>query len=204
MNVYKITQFVSVSEYEPFQTRFGGQPDWLTSPEWPISAAWNDRPMKFIGQIRLDEWYDDVCSIRMAYIFVTQPEDRQDSFFDPDIIYPYEGENAVIIQAEGRIPSCISIREHVTGPTTDEQCVWIPQVKQVTEEHTSSFEEIDIDKFGGIPACIQGSAIEERDHLLLQLHTNWLPFYINAGGAPTMFVFLKETKNEGYIMVEDT
>ncbi|MGR6544243.1 hypothetical protein [Paenibacillus tundrae] len=74
------------------------------------------------------------------------------------ILFPYlnmnrfrrdEGENAVIIQAEGRIPSCRSIREHVTGPTTDEQCVW------------------------------------------------------NAGGAPTMFVFLKEAKHEGYIIVED-
>ncbi|WP_128101795.1 hypothetical protein [Paenibacillus sp. DCT19] len=78
------------------------------------------------------------------------------------------------------------------------------QVKQVTEEHASNFEEIDIDKIGGIPACIQGSPIQDNDCLLLQLHTNWLPFYINAGGAPTMFVFLKEAKNEGYIMVEDT
>ncbi|MBQ7776709.1 MAG: hypothetical protein IJ379_12390 [Lachnospiraceae bacterium] len=57
--------------------------------------------------------------------------------------------------------------------------------------------------FCGIPAFFQNSQVEEGSALLLQLHTNWLPFYINAGGEPTMFIFLRESKKEGFILIED-
>ncbi len=39
--------------------------------------------------------------------------------------------------------------------------------------------------------------------LLLQLHTNWLPFYINCGCEPTMFIFLNGKKDSGFILIED-
>lgn len=35
---------------------------------------------------------------------MTQPEDKADPFFDPDIIYPDAGESAIIIQPNGKIP----------------------------------------------------------------------------------------------------
>jgi uncharacterized protein YwqG len=36
-------------------TKFGGQPDWLTEVQWPMSAGWDNRPMMFVAQIALDE-----------------------------------------------------------------------------------------------------------------------------------------------------
>jgi hypothetical protein len=55
----------------------------------------------------------------------------------------------------------------------------------------------------GIPAFFQNSKVESDDMLLLQLHTNRLPFYINGGCEPTMFTFLNGTKDGGFILIED-
>lgn len=203
MKAYKIEQYNVQVEDIHFQTKFGGQPDWISTPQWPVSEAWGNRPMKFIGQIRLDEFLEEVEEMTLAYIFMTQPEDRNDTFYDPDIIFPDSGESAVIIQPTGEIQDYIKVIDCVSGPSVDNEQVRIPQLVECEEDTEVSFEKLDVDKFCGIPAFFQNSQVEEGSALLLQLHTNWLPFYINAGGEPTMFIFLRESKKEGFILIED-
>jgi hypothetical protein len=36
-----------------FATKFGGPPNWIEKPEWPMSKATGE-PMRFIGQIALE------------------------------------------------------------------------------------------------------------------------------------------------------
>ena len=203
MKTYKIEQLISKKEHTPFITKFGGQPDWIETPQWPVSPAWSGRPLKFMGQIRLNDFYARLKEPTLAYIFLTQPEDRDDDFYDPDIIFYDEGENAVIIQPNGKIPEYIQVEERRIGPTVDNEQIWIPQVTELEEEETAEFEDIDIDKFCGIPARIYDDIPNPDSSLLLQLHTGWQPFYINAGAAPTLFVFLGEKKDEGYLFIED-
>lgn len=203
MKAFNIHNFSQQTAPTSLQTKFGGQPDWLDTPQWPVSLAWDNRPMKFIGQIRLDHIYDDIENTRMAYLFITQPDDEEDDFFDPDIIDPEGGEQAVILQPEGTVPSCIKTIAYNTGPTVDHNHVWIPQMCTIEEDLNAKFETTDIDKMGGIPAFYQGSEGNTDDRLLLQLHTNWLPFYIRAGGAPTLFVMLNDHLQEGYMIIED-
>ena len=203
MKAYKIDRFISQSEDKHFITKFGGQPDWIEQPQWPVSLAWDNRPLKFIGQIRLNDFYYEPEKLSLVYIFMTQPEDRNDTFFDPDIIYPDEGETAVIIQPDREIPEYLQVENLHTGPTVDSKNIWIPQITEVEETLATEFEQIDQDKFCGIPAFNQRSKTESDSKLLLQLHTNWLPFYINAGGAPTMFVLLNNTNEKGFILIED-
>ena len=203
MKAYKIDRFISQSEDKHFITKFGGQPDWIEQPQWPVSLAWDNRPLKFIGQIRLNDFYYEPEKLSLVYIFMTQPEDRNDTFFDPDIIYPDEGETAVIIQPDREIPEYLQVENLRTGPTVDSKNIWIPQITEVEETLATEFEQIDQDKFCGIPAFNQHSKKESDSKLLLQLHTNWLPFYINAGGAPTMFVLLNNTNEKGFILIED-
>ena len=203
MKAYKIDRFISQSEDKHFITKFGGQPDWIEQPQWPVSLAWDNRPLKFIGQIRLNDFYYEPEKLSLVYIFMTQPEDRNDTFFDPDIIYPDEGETAVIIQPDREIPEYLQVENLRTGPTVDSKNIWIPQITEVEETLATEFEQIDQDKFCGIPAFNQHSKSESDSKLLLQLHTNWLPFYINAGGAPTMFVLLNNTNEKGFILIED-
>ena len=203
MNSYKIEQFCSGSSDEHFITRFGGQPDWITTPQWPVSLAWNKRPLKFIGQVRLNDFFDDLESLTLVYIFMTQPEDKKDPFFDPDIIEPDAGETAVIVQPDGTIPEYIYVENLATGPTVDDDNIWIPQIKKIQQTQTTDYEQVDINKFCGIPAFFQNNLENIDGKLLLQLHTEWLPFYINAGGSPTMYVFLNEEKERGFILIED-
>lgn len=108
--------------------------------------------MKFIGQIRLNDFYHELEDLTLAYIFLTQPEDRSDTFFDPDIIFPDEGENAVIIQPEGKIPEYIHIENFLIDPTVDSKTIWVPKTTEIKERATTELEEIYINKFCGIPA----------------------------------------------------
>lgn len=203
MEAYKIENFLSRKDDRPFITKFGGQPDWLEEPAWPVSYAWDNRPLKFIGQVRLNDFYPELEELTLAYIFLTQPENREDPFFDPDIIFPDEGENAILIQPNGKIPEYVNTEEFRTGPTVDAKTVWIPRMTRIRESETMDFKQIDEDKFCGIPALFQENEVERDCSLLLQLHTNWLPFYVNAGGAPTLFTFLNDKKDEGFILIED-
>ena len=203
MKAYRIDNFIPHSEDKHFITKFGGQPDWMERPQWPVSLAWDNRPLKFVGQIRLNDFHYEPEKLSLAYIFMTQPKDRTDPFFDPDIMIPDEGESAVIIQPGGKIPEYIHVEDFPAGPTVDSKNIWIPQTTETEETLTTEFKEIDADKFCGIPAFISNSKVKSDSKLLLQLHTNWLPFYVNAGGAPTMFVFLKETNDRGFILIED-
>lgn len=203
MKSYKIDAFISQSSDHRYITRFGGQPDWITAPQWPVSLQWDNRPLKFVGQIRLNDFFSELSDVTLAYIFLTQPKDKTDPFFDPDIICPDEGENAIIIQPNGRIPEYIHIDNSCIGPTVDSESIWIPQTTENEEKSATEFEQIDIDKFCGIPAFAQNSNVESDNILLLQLHTNWLPFYINAGDSPTMFAFLNGKKDGGFILIED-
>ena len=75
MSAYKINTFITANENRNNMTKFGGQPDWITTPQWPVSLAWDNRPLKFIGQIRLNDFYSELKDLTLAYIFITQPED---------------------------------------------------------------------------------------------------------------------------------
>ncbi len=205
MRTYKIDSFISQSKGsgERYTTRFGGQPDWIGTPQWPVSLTWDNRPLKFIGQIRLNDFNSELKDLILVYIFITQPEDKTDPFFDPDIIYPDEGENAIIVQPNGKIPEYVHTEKFCVGPTVDSETIWIPQTIESEEMITTEFKQLDIDKFCGIPAFFQNSKVKPDDMLLLQLHTNWLPFYINGGSEPTMFTFLNDKKDGGFILIED-
>ena len=61
MQAYKIDDFISEKDDKHFLTKFGGQPDWIAEPQWPVSPAW-DSQLKFIGQIRLNDFYRDLES----------------------------------------------------------------------------------------------------------------------------------------------
>ena len=83
---------------------------------------------------------------------MTQPEDKYDPFFDPDIIYPDQGENAIIVQPNGNIPEYVHTENFCVGPTVDSETIWIPQTTESEEMDTTEFKQLDADKFCGIPA----------------------------------------------------
>jgi uncharacterized protein DUF1963 len=54
-------------------TKFGGQPVWLSEPQWPVNDAWGE-PMRFVCQIELGPVLGDSGRGKLAYVFVTHAE----------------------------------------------------------------------------------------------------------------------------------
>src|SRR5437762_5669988 len=89
-------------------TKFGGQPVWLTEPQWPISKQ-AEEPMMFIAQVVLEPAIFGDIQGQMAYLFMTGDDYDVDGTFDPD-----DGENAVILQPG---ISDIETRPLIIGPS---------------------------------------------------------------------------------------
>ncbi|GGD46852.1 hypothetical protein [Paenibacillus nasutitermitis] len=248
INKYTIEKFVRFTEpLNSLKTKFGGQPVWITEPQWPLSSGWDNRPMMFVGQIELDkELFDDPSNSgsasdsagseasktaesgadqeqRIAYIFVTHSVSGEEGFFDPDIIDPDGGENAVIIQPGGKL--LVKTVPLENGPTLwddngqayegrlqlkqeqDPDFIDSESYLQLSEDEQRAYSDVvDGDKIGGVPYFFQGDGWpdDSRWHLLLQLHANFKPFSLNIGSAPTLFVFVSEDLTTGKLVIQDS
>jgi hypothetical protein len=194
-------------------TKFGGQPTWLGEPTWPISVGWNI-PMRFICQVEVDGG--------LAYVFVTHPEPGgEDFFFDPDVIEPDGGENAVIIQPNGHYDGPTS--PSPTGPTlyledgspaeftvtlterpepdflSHDEYMALPE-----DEQHRYYDAVSGSKLGGAPAFFQGDAWSPDSpwRLLLQLEADDLPCYLNLGASPLVFVATDDGR--GQLVIQDS
>lgn len=170
----QIEEFVRAkNEINEPVTKFGGQPVWLTEPQWPMSSGWDNRPMMFVAQIVLDKKIFGNTEDKVAYIFVTHAEKSEDDFFAPDIIYPDEGENAVIIQPGGEV--FLETRNIENGPTLfdssglhyegyvrirlseDQEFIDSDMFRQISEDKKKEYcNAVEGNKIGGTPYFFQG------------------------------------------------
>ena len=186
MKSINIVECVQFNPENSPKTKFGGQPDWLEAPQWPISQELKS-PMRFIGQIALADVFPEHEG-KVAYIFMTEDED--DEYID-DTWHPDSGENAVIIQPAG-IYSSNTQALHV-GPSREEFGVKI--VATEIEENT-----LDGSSLGGTPRFMQGEEYpgpENEWRFLAQLDSCSLPFEINFGSAGIAYVFINMAATEG-------
>ncbi len=210
-------------------TKFGGQPVWLDEPTWPISSGWGT-PMRFVCQIRLDPLLFGNGLAKMAYLFLTQAErdDIESGAFDPDIIFPDEGENAVILQPGGRC--IVNTKASATGPTLytfdgepcELSCVLeggddpeylernrLAELARHDHERFESYcDTLAGDKVGGTPLFGNNDSWPANGpwQLLLQLlpkRSEADPFYLNLGATlATGFAFLSHEQGEGRFLVD--
>jgi hypothetical protein len=85
--------------------KLGGQPVWLEAPAWPMSRATGEQ-MVFIGQFPVPG-----DSAGMAYLFIADDDAVGDT------MSPAGGDNALLIQPGGRIPSFVAVEDRATGPS---------------------------------------------------------------------------------------
>lgn len=207
-----------------FETKFGGQPDWLSEPQWPLNTDYEEnRQMMFVCQINLNDEIFECDTLKMAYIFTThQATVDGDEDFDPDIIDPESGCTAVIIQPDGILfvktdnikegPTLFDeddepyvggidfeIAEEVDFIASDDFC------ELADDEQDTYTNKIEGDKIGGAPYFIEDDAFPDDEHnwkLLLQLDSNFQPFFLNLGASPCMFAFISDDLKCGKIVIQ--
>jgi Domain of unknown function (DUF1963) len=207
-------------------TKFGGQPVWVTEPQWPLSRMYNI-PMKFICQIRLYPEFFGALEAQMAYIFMT---DYTGKSALPKTWEPEAGENAVILQpgiwTETTLPLTEgpSLRKWVQGKRRWCQSRWQkapceyavevqagedpdelwspwpdPDDKAAWDTRWKFFSE---DKIGGIPVPTTNHDYFPYPyggpwHLLLQLNSNEDRYDVKFGSDGNGYVLLSEDGGVG-------
>ena len=178
-------------------TKLGGEPTWLREPQWPLSRSRN-RPMPFIGQFRLD---DGTGEARLAYVFMSDlfifdledeegaGDDLGDEYDEAidDTFLPDGGENAVIIQPDGRIPSFVVVRDQRTGPSFTEDHLPVDVV--------SGDEDPPWEFLGGDPVWLQGPESPGAGWRLVGQLTDRLGH--NFGDAGVAYIFVSPDGAEG-------
>ena len=201
--VNKIKDFVRIKPSgSTSRTKFGGQPDWLGIPQWPLSRE-AGTPMKFIGQIDLSDpvYREFNIDPKMAYIFMTE----EDEFIDETFLYD-GGENAVIIQPDGTNEYVI-INNQSTGPTHSAKeyfPTFTGELLQPPYSDDSSYDEV-VDflyghgHLGGYPCFIQGEEYPGNpdDWFLLAQMDGGLPFEVNFGDDGNGYVFMHKNGRQG-------
>lgn len=208
-------EFIEVSSpITELVTKFGGQPVWYSTPQWPISRS-TGKPMRFICQIALDPELFGKCESRMAYLFMTDEEGVNADTWEPE-----GGENAVIVQPGETLPR---VKPLTQGPSLYEMVIGLEQVRYrrpcefavrirvatetefVSEELARDMDEDEREKYyeavrgskiGGAPAFIQSDEFpgDEYHTLLLQLEDGDLPFSVNFGDAGVGYAFLSDDR----------
>ena len=207
-------------------TKFGGQPVWLSEPQWPLSRELGV-PMRFIGQIAIPTDLFPNGEGKIAYIFMTDVEEYVDGTWEPD-----GGENAVIIQpAENVEPPNVKVTPESKGPTAQryvsklfskklkakdvELLVDLSDIEEpefIADAEKSSLNEDQVEgywnqiqgnKIGGAPAFIQHDEYPDdqtRWQMLLQLDSRDVPFHLNFGDAGVGHVFVDEQVSKARLL----
>ncbi len=199
-------------------TRFGGQPHWVTTPQWPLSRL-TEKPMQFIGQIRLDPPLFMGGAGRMAYLFMSGDDEYVDSTWEPEggenalVIQPglYDGPSAPLVTGptlyrlveqpeqnhHAREPVEFGIESHLVQEpdyqSPEEREGWTPAAYEAYAQALGG------NKIGGAPSFLQGDEFPPGAtwRLVLQLDSAAVPFFVNFGDAGVGYAFIDESERLG-------
>lgn len=175
-------------------TKLGGQPVWLGPPQWPLCQG---IPMRFIAQVRLPG-----AETRLAYVFMTDPEEYEPDFHVP--WDPYQA-NAVVVQPGGA-PLPVETAALAEGPTLhgwNSDGSYGAPIELAVEIAPCRGDADPGVLVGGSPDWLEGDESPGPDWpLLLQIDSARVHFAINCGDAGMAFAFLDPAQEGGVFFVQ--
>ncbi|MDA2802918.1 DUF1963 domain-containing protein [Nocardiopsis suaedae] len=195
-------------------TRFGGRPDWLSEPEWPLPGG---RPLRFVAQVRLPG-----AEPRMAYIFMDDGYERDFSEYgwntDAPQAYrvndPYIP-NTVIVQPGGT--PYVRTAPAAEGPTlyysaTGSDRTPVEYRVELTPYEGDPGEDAEPEdvvpwwsdvQVGGKVFWLQGDESPGDEwHHLATIDSDDGKYSINCGDAGTAYAFLNPEQTGGILIVQ--
>ena len=210
-------EFVTCSEVEGISLKFGGEPYGLPESLWPLSRSARE-PMQFICQIPFGPDLFPGVAEAVAYLFMACSGDGDQTWV------PDSGENAIIILPRERLTASLTVGDaprlcrmvkkwwnkklvpqsctFSAKLTMSEDPAFIPEAMlcQIPEAQATAYRNaVAGNKLGGTPGFLQGDElpIPEPWHLLLQLDSTQVPFWINFGDAGIGYAFINSNGTEG-------
>lgn len=185
-------------------SKFGGQPNWVADPQWPVSRSL-EKPMSFIGQIQLSDTKMSDLDGKVAYLFMTNDESVDTYEFEA-------GENAVIIQSGNSIlPNLgqesgptFSDKEYAFELTQSEDPDFISENDRMNEDDEDAdckyLDSLEGMKIGGTPGFYQSDEFPNDDltyRLLMQFSEVDLPFNMCTADDGAIYAFISADGNTG-------
>ena len=197
--------------------RFGGEPYGLPASRWPVSRQTKE-PMQFVCQIPFGADLFPGAAEAVAYLFMSPGGDGEETWV------PDGGENALVILPRDRLTNSLTVGDaprlcrmvkkwwrktlvpktcsFAAELTVSEDPAFIPAGKLIDlpDDHVSAYRvALQGNKLGGTPGFLQGDElpVPEPWHLLLQLDSAQVPFWINFGDAGIGYAFINRAGTEG-------
>ncbi len=210
-------EFALCSAPESASLRFGGEPYGFPDSLWPESKRVK-QPMQFICQIPFGADLFPGTGEAVAYLFMTLSSDV-DETWSPD-----GGENALVIVARERLTESLTVGDAprlyrmvkkwwkktlvpetciFSGKLTiSEDPAFIPEsaLMRLPDEQARTYRAaLGGNKVGGTPGFLQADELPIREpwHLLLQLDSTQVPFWINFGDAGIGYAFINGNGTDG-------
>jgi hypothetical protein len=158
-----------------------GEPAWLDAPQWPLSSG-DGEPMTFLAQFRVPG--ESVTT----YLFMDLRGTR--SWLSEG------GQNALILQPSGRIPSFLTTVPLITGPVLrDAAGRTVCHEARLTP---STLDASSAQHMGGHPNWLQSDEAPQGWTFLLQLDASQLPdAKVDFGDAGIGYAFVSPDRREG-------
>lgn len=209
MKVLKITfgKDEAVAHSDEPTTKFGGQPDWIAAPQWPISKS-TGKPMEFVCQIAIDKEFFPQSQGGMAYIFFAsdETEDAHQTVF-----WELEGgDNAIIIQPHGELFPYAEVQALTSGPSVAPESHFeatlfdepdLDPLSEDSDEWQQAVEHLSGTKIAGRPYYIQYEEYpNEEDINLLLVQIECDDFGVLSSGL--VYVFINEQGTRGRFLYQ--
>jgi hypothetical protein len=188
------------------RAKFGGQPDWLTDPEWPVVDG---RKLTFYGQLPIAG--DDG---RMAYIFIGEftgvPDDPTSGLNQGNVVVVQPNGRCLVATTRDRTGPQLWMRtqrsrvggsrlgvsgapKHVALSPGLDPATWevdADVVETTGDDIDFVDDDADWNKLGGTPLCLQGDEAPEGVgwHFAFQFGADWAGHELGDGAIVYGFV----------------